>query len=304
MRCSSLGWLRRGPPVESVDEALDEIDVLFDEGFPLKNMGRYGKLIKFIRKSQAPFTAEQQSRIYDNAISLLRKGIHQLADFVHTIDHFADFLLFTGYKANEWLEHAEYVDPENPDMLAIKFELAVKFLREIGILKPGESPEILDYGMVLLGGGQDRVGVILHTQNRLVVVGKDKVGDRADIILYPELEEHDYSPDIMEEYAYYGAMDYIYLESGNEVKISKSLFGPAIDVSKETIRYLHRSPRHLYGPLFFKTRLSDKVRIETGGIVIRTLLEKFKSSERMAERCDRLFGRIQEAIESAKSQQR
>lgn len=68
------------------------------------------------------------------------------------------------------------------------------------------------------------------------------------------------------------------------------------------MEYVKISPRHFYGPLFFKTQLSDKVRGKVGDFKINIRLSDIKgeSSKQFKGRHEGLAAKIEQLVEGSK----
>ena len=275
-----------------VDKALEELEELFRWGFEEKwsNLRKFGNLIQVIGESRVSFTSEQHSHLFNIAIDVFNKGVSKVGLF-STIDHFSRLLLNSGYRASEWNNHAEYVNPKNPELLAVKFELAVELLKRNNILKSGEPIELVDFGTFGIGGrDRFRTGVLIQTQTRIFAVGEDHRGNRNCYILYPDRAEH----------AYYRTMDYIDFEPEDKVELTRSiLFGKLIDITKKSIRHSRTYPRVIPGPSFIDYRLPDGGYVQTGELFIRISLRSFGNRSRKNERTQKLLRAIAGGIASA-----
>jgi hypothetical protein len=135
-----------------------------------------------------------------------------------------------------------------------------------------------------------RHGGVIVTNQRLFSIGADVISTtkymhRYDIF-YPDIQEK----------AYYGVLDYVDLKN---IIFSENRYGrftKRIELELREIEFIKSSPRHFYGPLFFKAQLSDKVDVGRGRFKLSlqpSPLEGFE--KRGKERQQRLYDEIESA---------
>ena len=276
-----------------INTALDEMESLFSWGFPKESAMRFPKLVREIVESQVPVTQEQHARIACIGIDVLSKGVSKLG-FWPTIDHFSHLLFEAGYRAKEWTKEADHVAPRDTGILPIKFELAVEFLKKIGLLRANADVDLVDYGEFMFPqeSGRFRDGVLVLAKRRLFVVGKDHPHEYEFHIMYPDRTRH----------RFYGSLDYIDFERDDRVEFGRGVFLKHIDIHKKDVRYALKHPRKIYGPLFYRYRLPDGWEVHTGEVHFKIGLEKFKDRHRRKERYLKLLEGIRAGIKSAESQ--
>jgi len=233
--------------------------------------------------------------MFDIAMEILTKGVSHIGVF-STIYQFSHILFNTGYRGIDptCRRHAENVNPKEPEVQTIMFELAVEFLKRNNILKSGEAIEILDTGRFVIGknSGHIRSGPFVVTQNRLLSLGKDRRDDFSCYILYPDVEEHDY----------YGSVDYIEFDADDTVKLKWGLIMQGLEIWKQNLPHIRTWRRQLYGPLFYRYRLADGAEAKTGKFRLRISLTNFKGRTHLRERLERLLEVIRRGIASASIQ--
>ncbi len=185
------------------------------------------------------------------------------------------------------------MNPKDHEKQAIVYELAVEFLKSIGMLDSDEQVEVIDYGDFGVGhkSGRSRAGVIVLAQESIFVVGKDNPHDRSCYIIYPDLEEK----------AYYGSVNYIELGQVDKVEKVWEPLHKKVDLWSDRIDYLRTTPRHLYGPLFFKTRMPDKVEIQRGEFRVQVRPKATKDKDALKDRLEGLDGKIRSYVEGSSS---
>jgi len=290
-------WRRKEKPLLDVDTALAGMKALFrDKRTGLEaakdwgDVGRFNRLDRAIRESPVPITPEQLTQIYDLAIEVPSNGVSSIG-IMSSIHQFAYLLHAIGYRSRDWSRHAEYVNPRDHELLAIRFELAVEFLKRNNILRPHESVQLLDVGYYRAGKAsrQLRVGIILQTQYRFFVIGRNRRAARGCYIMYPDREEH----------AYYGTMDYIELEGDDRVESTRSIISwRRISVWKKNVEHCLTYPRYIFGPGHLRWRLAEGEQVQSGEFQVQLSLENFKNKSRLRERHHRLLKAIAGSIAS------
>jgi len=267
-----------------VEQALTEMKILFrwartgitpDDW---REVRKFNELVGAILESPEQVTTEQIHRIYDLAIDVLSKGVSTIGS-LSTIDAFAHLLFAIGYRTPTWSMQAEFVNPEDPELLAVKFELAADFLKRNNILNPEESVKFLDTGRFYTTGDRStssREGVILLTQNRIIVVGGDEDDEYYCTILYPDRAEH----------AYYGSLDYIELEADDRVEFGRGIILNNLDIWKRNVRH-NQTWQALPGTFG---------RVFTGQLKFSILLHDFGNKKRLKERYMSLLEAIKREI--------
>ncbi|MFW9887394.1 MAG: hypothetical protein ACFFER_04390 [Candidatus Thorarchaeota archaeon] len=260
-----------------IDDSLDSIESLLTPDFDQENVWDLIPFFRTIRRSRVTGSANQHQRLINIGVEWLCKGFSMFGDF-SALDVFADTLSDIGYIPEHWLTYVEHLDPKKHDKLAIKLQLAVEFLKRIKLLDSERDMELIDFATFKVGHHslRFRKGVLMLTKKRVISIGKDVPHDRSCYILYPDIEEKDY----------YGSLDYLDLELIDRVETVLKRFHNKVDLWSDRVEYLRTSPRHLYGPLFFKMKLADKVHVQTGKFRVQISLKNVKDKDRLKERLE------------------
>jgi hypothetical protein len=275
-----------------VDEALDEIESMIRGDFDPEKPEKFGPILGAFRTSRSPVTGEQHLRLIGIAIQLLTMGYPSLGP-LSTLEEFSELLFDSGYRTTQWTDQAKSVNPKKYEKRAIVYELALEFLKSIGLINSDNQVEIIEPGSIDIGhiSGRFRYGVIVLVRDRIYVVGKDYPHDRSCYILYPDLEEK----------SYYGSLDYIDLDKVDKVEKVWKPFHKKVDLWSDRIEYLRTTPRHLYGPLFFKIRMPDKTEIQRGEFRVQVRPEGYKDKNVLKEKLEILEATILEHVGALKS---
>ncbi|MHA2188075.1 MAG: hypothetical protein ACW99V_07530, partial [Candidatus Thorarchaeota archaeon] len=231
-------------------------------------------------------------------LDLMMRGISTLDERrdAYTFGFFPAALLVTGYPVDiekPWVIDSIMSTVGNGKVLK-RFSVSLDFYHRFfeQIKHPEEKPLYFDYFTTGIGEGFNRVrsGGVIVTNQRLLSIGADMISTTKYIhrydIFYPDIQEK----------AYYGVLDYIDLKN---IIFSENRYGrftKRIELELREIEWIKSSPRHFYGPLFFKAQLSDKVEVSRGRFKIALKpfpIEGFE--KRGKERQQRLFDEIESA---------
>ncbi|MFQ5833934.1 MAG: hypothetical protein ACE5H4_14605 [Candidatus Thorarchaeota archaeon] len=267
----------------SIEESLERIEQIVKEGYSEEKWKALEEaLLSFVRPPghypphDSRPTDEQFSRFIDVGVALFEQGYPQLIDGIPTISFFGG-----GLEMNEF-------DTDNslPQSLHVTRRFIERHLR------PSEEIVLMEYGGCEMGSfNRLKSGHIAITNDRILaigheVIGSTKVADR-HYLIYPDLKEK----------AYYQSLDFLPLDKVKKVKVNWGLTKKNVSVTLRDIEYVKISPRHFYGPLFFKMQLSDKVKSKVGDFTIRIRLARWpesQSSQHHKQRHKRLSSTIED----------
>ncbi len=279
-------------PVWGIDESLDRAERIVQDGYTEEKWGSLENALQSFGRPPGypphsdPHTNAQFSRFVDIGVALLQQGYPELGRNIPTLQLFGGYLKICGFEGE-----ADSPFPQTE-------HITRRFIEPL--LRPDEAIVQIEWGGCELGGfNRLRSGHMLVTNERVLVIGNNvigttKVADR-HYLLYPDIEEK----------AYYGSLDHLPLGHVEEVKLKWGLTKKSIQVKLRNIEYVKISPRHFYGPLFFKFQLSDKVKGTVGDFKINIRLGELVSrrSQDMKKRHETLAEKIRNLAESAKSGQ-
>ncbi|MHA2229918.1 MAG: hypothetical protein ACXADL_11865 [Candidatus Thorarchaeota archaeon] len=233
-------------------------------------------------------------------LELMMKGISLLEEH-STSMLFPGFLAVMGYPGTierPWVIDS-FLNTSGDSEWLEKFSISLDFYHRFfeQVKNPEEKPLYFDFCTAFIGEGNNRMrgGCIIVTNQRLISIGADLVKTtefkhRYDIF-YPDLQEK----------AYYGSLDYVDLDNITHVENRYGRFTKQIELELREIEWIKTSPRHFYGPLFFKKQLSDKVKVGKGGFRLSLKPSPAKGfDKRGKERQQRLYHEILSARDALK----
>ncbi|MFQ5832303.1 MAG: hypothetical protein ACE5H4_06360 [Candidatus Thorarchaeota archaeon] len=277
-------------PLWGIDDSLDRAERIVQDGYTEEKWSSLeNALLSFGRPPgypphPGPATDAQFSRFIDIGVALLEQGYPELGRDIPTLQLFGGILKVCGFV---WETDSPFPETEY---------ITRRFIEPL--LRPNEVVVQVEWGGCELGGfNRLRSGHILVTTERVLVVGNDiiastKVAERY-YLLYPDIEEK----------AYYGSLDYLPLEHVEEMELKWGLARKYIQMKLRDIESAKISPRHFYGPLFFKFQLSDKVKEKRGDFQIKIRLGELasKRAQDLKKRHETLAEKIRNLAESSKS---
>ncbi|TET06560.1 MAG: hypothetical protein E3J86_14895 [Candidatus Thorarchaeota archaeon] len=238
-----------------------------------------------------PPTHEQHMRLYRMSVDLMLRGFPVLSQNTLTHDIFADIMFRTGFDSpfDKRFRGEKFSDiPERYFQIADVIFHMMKDVVET-VVEHSESVMLVDSAVVEIGGfNRRRGGFVAVTENRVFFIGFEHVVDKKyserHYILYPDLETK----------PHYGSLDYIYLNNIKNVKLDYGRRDKLV-IDLHTIEYTKMKPRYFFGPLFFKTRLDDKVKRRVGPfrLTVRIPRPKAQSKEFHLGRYKRLLSLLQ-----------
>ncbi|MFX1415606.1 MAG: hypothetical protein ACFFC0_02290 [Promethearchaeota archaeon] len=276
------------PSLLNIEESLEGMEQIVKEGYSEEKWTALEEaLLSFIRPPghfpphDSRPTDEQFSRWIDVGVALFEQGYPQLVEGVPTISMFEGGLEFNKLDTDSSVPQSLHVTR--------------RFIeRHLG---PREEIMLMEYGGCEMGSfNRLKPGHIVVTSDRILIIGHEKIGSTkvADrhYLHYPDIEEK----------PYYQSLDFLPLDKVKKVKVNWGLIKKNVAVTLSDIEYVKISPRHFYGPLFFKMQLSDKVKPKVGDFTIWVRLSQLnESSQQFKDRHETLAAKIEETVEKFRS---
>lgn len=260
------------------EDVITKMESIVAKGYSVEKWDCFkGQLMRLIDpppQFSSPPTRDQYMRLYNLGVNLLEQGYFEMARGAFTHLYITVALDHSGFhKTDTGLDGRytrNYIFGDTLGNRTLLYLLA-DFIKNAG----GEQVEHIVQANTSIGGfNRQRNGYIAISENRIYLLGREVIPAESYAERY-----YLWYPDLTEK-SYYGCLDYVPLKNLLDARVRYGRLDKNLLLRFRNVDYIKSNPRTLYGPFFFKTRVSDKVQREHGEIQMTVRLPKHEEESR------------------------
>jgi hypothetical protein len=279
--------------VLEIEEAVSRAEEIIRRGYSIKENWKELERLMIVfmgleHHLQSRPTQEQYMRVYQMAIDLFKQGFAEPYPNLPSDTYFPGVMLKAGFEPREIFDnrYSQHIGSNNR-ALPISSHMIASFVEDVAS-EPVEFLEILDEAEFGESFSRFRFGFLAMTPSRLFMVGVNRLpgpDKERYYLFYPDLEDR----------AYYGSLDYVYLDKIKKVSMKYGRFDHKVVIDLQDIDYIKMWTRHIIGPLFYRSGIVEKVKKRTGSfkLIVRLLRIREQSKEKHKERYMQFVRRLE-----------
>jgi hypothetical protein len=276
-----------------IEEAVTRAEEIIRSGYSIKENWKELENLMIVFSSpklhpQPKPTREQYMRVYQMAIDLFKQGFAEPYPNLPSFAYFPGVMRKAGFNSKGIFDnrYCQHIGSDHP-ALPIASHMIVSFIEDVAS-ESIEFFEILDEAEFGESFSRFRFGYLAMTSSRLFIVGVNRLpgpDKERYYLLYPDLEDR----------AYYGSLDYVYLDKIKKVSMKYGRFEHKVVIDLQDIDYIKMWSRHIIGPLFYRSGIVEKTKKRTGSfrLIVHLLKIPEQSKAKHKERYMQFVSRLE-----------